>query len=115
MTSEGSAKLAQIRTGAGSNQVQYNINAPVSVDGGSGFDKLVGGMQFFGPANIPRPVLMQVNAELARTLRQPDIARLFVDNGNEVLASSPEEHARSVRELYDTFGALIAELGIRLD
>src|SRR5262249_57147679 len=30
-----------IRTGAGSNQVEYNINAPVSVDGGSGFDKLV--------------------------------------------------------------------------
>jgi hypothetical protein len=30
-----------IRTGAGVNQVQYNINAPVSVDGGPGFDKLV--------------------------------------------------------------------------
>ena len=30
-----------IRTGAGANQVEYNINAPVSVDGGSGFDKLV--------------------------------------------------------------------------
>ena len=28
-------------TGAGSNQVEYNINAPVSVDGGPGFDKLV--------------------------------------------------------------------------
>ena len=30
-----------IRTGAGQNQVEYNINAPVSVDGGNGFDKLV--------------------------------------------------------------------------
>src|SRR5205807_2873381 len=30
-----------IRTGAGQNQVQYNINAPVSIDGGSGFDKVV--------------------------------------------------------------------------
>jgi hypothetical protein len=30
-----------IRTGAGNNQVEYNINAPVSVDGGAGFDKLV--------------------------------------------------------------------------
>jgi hypothetical protein len=48
-------------------------------------------------------------------LRQPDIARLFAENGNQVLASSPEEHARSVRELYDTFGVLIRELGIRLD
>jgi hypothetical protein len=30
-----------IRTGAGDNQVEYNINAPVSVDGGAGFNKLV--------------------------------------------------------------------------
>ena len=30
-----------IRTGGGNNQVQYNINAPVSIDGGSGFDKVV--------------------------------------------------------------------------
>ena len=28
-------------------------------------------------------MLVQVNAELARVLRQPDIAKLFVDNGNE--------------------------------
>ena len=30
-----------IRTGGGDDEVSYNINAPVSVDGGSGFDKLV--------------------------------------------------------------------------
>jgi Ca2+-binding RTX toxin-like protein len=30
-----------ILTGAGQNQVQYNVNAPVSVDGGTGFNKLV--------------------------------------------------------------------------
>ena len=35
------AAETDIRTGAGSNQVEYNINAPVSVDGGSGFNKLV--------------------------------------------------------------------------
>src|SRR5207253_8775188 len=35
------AAETEIRTGAGNNQVEYNINAPVSVDGGNGFDKLV--------------------------------------------------------------------------
>jgi hypothetical protein len=30
-----------IRAGGGEDEVQYNINAPVSVDGGTGFDKLV--------------------------------------------------------------------------
>ncbi|MGB7962679.1 MAG: hypothetical protein WCF12_06920, partial [Propionicimonas sp.] len=31
----------EIRTGAGQNQVQYNVNAPVSIDGGGGIDKVV--------------------------------------------------------------------------
>ena len=35
------AAESDIRTGSGTNQVEYNMNAPVSVDGGAGFDKLV--------------------------------------------------------------------------
>jgi hypothetical protein len=34
------ARPVDIRTGAGENQVQYHLNAPVSVDGGTGFNKL---------------------------------------------------------------------------
>ena len=30
-----------IRTGGGEDEVQYNVNAPVSVDGGTGIDKMV--------------------------------------------------------------------------
>ncbi|HYC45994.1 MAG TPA: hypothetical protein VED01_10995 [Burkholderiales bacterium] len=30
-----------IRSGGGEDEVQYNVNAPVSIDGGTGFDKLV--------------------------------------------------------------------------
>ena len=30
-----------IRAGGGEDEVQYNVNAPVNVDGGTGFDKLV--------------------------------------------------------------------------
>src|SRR5207247_7367829 len=34
------AAESDIRTGGGNNQVVYNINAPVSIDGGNGFDKV---------------------------------------------------------------------------
>ncbi len=34
-------KAPDIRTGGGDDEVQYNINAPLSVDGGTGFDKLL--------------------------------------------------------------------------
>ena len=35
------AAETDIRTGGGNNQVQYNVNAPVSIDGGGGIDKVV--------------------------------------------------------------------------
>jgi len=35
------AQAPDIRAGGGQDEVRYNVNAPVSVDGGSGFDKLV--------------------------------------------------------------------------
>jgi hypothetical protein len=35
------ARAPDIRCGGGEDEVQYNVNAPVSVDGGTGFDKLV--------------------------------------------------------------------------
>jgi hypothetical protein len=34
-------KPLDIRSGGGEDEIQYNVNAPVSVDGGTGFDKLV--------------------------------------------------------------------------
>ncbi|RLC95970.1 MAG: hypothetical protein DRI46_14295, partial [Chloroflexi bacterium] len=35
------ARPLDIRAGGGEDEVQYNVNAPVSVDGGTGFDKLI--------------------------------------------------------------------------
>jgi len=35
------AQAPDIRSGGGQDEVRYNVNAPVSVDGGTGFDKLV--------------------------------------------------------------------------
>ena len=40
-TGFSTAGQSDIRTGSGNNQVEYNMNAPVSVDGGTGFNKLV--------------------------------------------------------------------------
>src|SRR4030095_1454967 len=34
------ARPLDIRTGGGEDEVQYNVNAPVSIDGGNGFDKV---------------------------------------------------------------------------
>jgi tripartite-type tricarboxylate transporter receptor subunit TctC len=74
-----------------------------------------GGMQMFGPGRMPPEVVAQVNAALAAALKSPEVDKLFVDGGTEILASSAEDHARSVKEQYERWGAVIKRLGIKLD
>jgi len=74
-----------------------------------------GGMQFFGPRGMAPEVVNKVNAALAAALKQPDVEKLFVDGGTEIVASSPAEHAATVKELYDAFGAVIKRIGLKLD
>ncbi|MFN0186576.1 MAG: Bug family tripartite tricarboxylate transporter substrate binding protein [Aquabacterium sp.] len=74
-----------------------------------------GGMQFFGPANMSRDTVAKVNAALAAALKTPEVDKLFIDGGTEVVASSADEHARIFKDQYDRWGALIKRLGLKLD
>jgi len=74
-----------------------------------------GGMQFFGPRGMAPEVVAKVNAALAAALKQPDVEKLFVDGGTEILASSPAEHAAAVKEQFEAFGAVIRRIGLKLD
>lgn len=90
-------------------------DVPTMAEAGVAGVDLAGGMQFFGPGGMSPEVVTKVNAALAGALRQPDIVKLYVENGTEVAASSPEEHARLVREWYERWGAIIRKLGLKLD
>jgi tripartite-type tricarboxylate transporter receptor subunit TctC len=74
-----------------------------------------GGMQFFGPRGIPPETVAKLNAALAAALKLPDVEKLFVDGGTEVLASTPEEHAAAVKDQYQKFGEVIRRIGLKLD
>jgi len=74
-----------------------------------------GGLQFFGPRNMPPEVLAKLNTALATVLKDPELAKSFIEGGSEVLASTPAEHAAAVKDQYEKFGAVIRKLGIKLD
>ncbi len=74
-----------------------------------------GGLQFFGPRNMPPEVLAKVNAALAASLKDPELVKAFVDGGSEILASSPSEHTAAVKDQYERFGVVIRKLGLKLD
>jgi tripartite-type tricarboxylate transporter receptor subunit TctC len=74
-----------------------------------------GGMQFFGPRGMTLEVANKVNAALAAALKDPEVEKLFVDGGTEIVASSAAEHAVVTKDLYEAFGAVIRRIGLKLD
>ena len=76
---------------------------------------VTGGMQFFGPRNMPPEVLAKINAALANALKDPEVAKAFADGATEIVASSAAEHAASVKEQYERWGGVIRKLGLKLD
>ena len=76
---------------------------------------VTGGMQFFGPRNMPPEVLAKVNAALATALKDPEVAKVYADGASEIVASSAAEHAVTVKEQYERWGGVIRKLGLKLD
>ena len=76
---------------------------------------VTGGMQFFGPRNMAPEVLAKINAALATALKDPEVAKAFADGATEIVASSAAEHAVTVKEQYERWGAVIRKLGLKLD
>jgi tripartite-type tricarboxylate transporter receptor subunit TctC len=74
-----------------------------------------GGMMFYAPAKTPPEIIKRLNEELAKALKDPAVVTLYVNGGTEIVASSPEELTAMNRRGYDTWGALIKKLDIKLD
>ncbi len=74
-----------------------------------------GGMQFFGPKGMTAETATKVNAAIAAALKNPEVEKMFLDGGTEIVASSPAEHAVLVKEMHDKFGEVIKRIGLKLD
>ncbi|MGE0807499.1 MAG: Bug family tripartite tricarboxylate transporter substrate binding protein [Burkholderiaceae bacterium] len=79
-----------------------------------GFDQ-PGLEQLLGPAGMPKPLVDKINAELVKALNSPEVKQMYVSNGLIFKATSAEEHARIIRESYDSWGEVIKRTGIKLD
>jgi tripartite-type tricarboxylate transporter receptor subunit TctC len=69
----------------------------------------------FGPANLPAGTVQRLNAELVKIVRSPEIRVRFAEDGTEASGTSPQEFAAIIRELYERWGELIRQLGLKLD
>ena len=67
------------------------------------------------PAATPSAIVKQVNAELVKIFREPDVTKRFNDQGVEVVASTPEEFAKLIQSEVAKWSKLIKEANIRIE
>ncbi|MCX7961343.1 MAG: tripartite tricarboxylate transporter substrate binding protein [Burkholderiales bacterium] len=74
-----------------------------------------GYLWFWGPPGMAPATVDAVYQRLVRAIRDPDIVKLFADGGSEASGMPPAEMARVARELYEKWGEVIREVGVKLD
>jgi tripartite-type tricarboxylate transporter receptor subunit TctC len=70
----------------------------------------------FAPAGVPDPVMARLRAEINRVLAMPDVkTRLNAAGGLEPYVITPQEFAERIRSDYEKYGALVKQIGIKID
>ncbi len=66
----------------------------------------------FAPAKTPLPVIQTLNREIVRILKAPEIKERFLNAGTEVVGSSPEQLASTIKSEMVRWGKVIKDAGI---
>ena len=116
-TALAQAKGGRVKMLGVTDKARYGVlpDVPTMAEAGVPGLDLEGGMMFYAPAKTPPEVLQKLNAELAKALKDPAIVQLFVTNGTEIVASSPEALGAMNRVGHEKWGAIIKKLGLKLD
>jgi tripartite-type tricarboxylate transporter receptor subunit TctC len=67
------------------------------------------------PAGTPKPVIAKLHKEMAAKLKDPDMGARMAADGAEVIASSPEEVTKALREDYARWAKPVKDSGARAD
>ena len=67
----------------------------------------------FAPARTPTPIIQLLNRDVVRILNEPEIKERFFNSDSEVIASSPEQLAATVKSEMVRWGKVIKDAGIR--
>ena len=66
----------------------------------------------FGPAGIPQPIVTQLNTELTRILKTPEVQKIFATLGVDAATSTPEQLTAMIKVEAAKYAKLIQEIGI---
>ena len=66
---------------------------------------------YAAPAHTPREIVLKLNAEINRAMREPDVADKLENAGLIIVGESPEYFADILKSDYARYGALVKAIG----
>ena len=67
---------------------------------------------FLLPANTPKPIVDVLHREITGILKLPDVSQMFISQGGEVIASTPQEFRKAFANDVERLGRVIRDAGI---
>lgn len=68
---------------------------------------------FLAPARMPSQIVTRLNREITTIVRGPQVKQTIVTRGGEVVANTPDEFAKFLRDSMARLGRLVKEAGLK--
>lgn len=85
---------------------------PIFAEAVPGYDSR-GWFGYVAPAATPREIVVRLNEEINRAMKQPDVAEKMVAAGLIIVAESPEFFGEMIRSDYAKYGKLARDIGFQ--
>ena len=67
------------------------------------------------PAGTPRPIVDMLQKQVAAILKQPEVEKLFLEQGAEPMGNTPEKFAKVIASEMQKWARVVAATGVKLD
>ena len=91
-----------------------NPELPAMAEALPGFE-VVGWYGVIGPANMPKPLVTRLHADLIKVLNMPDIRSRIESDGSEPVGSNPEDFRRFMHADLEKWAKVVKESGAKLE
>jgi tripartite-type tricarboxylate transporter receptor subunit TctC len=85
-------------------------DTPVAAEDVPGYES-GGWFGYAAPAATPRDVVLRLNAEINRAMREPEVSEKLVNAGLIIVGESPEYFAELLKSDYAKYGKLVKDIG----
>jgi tripartite-type tricarboxylate transporter receptor subunit TctC len=85
-------------------------DAPAAAEAVPGYESN-GWFGYVAPAGTPRDIVLKLNAEINRAIREPDVSEKLVNAGLTIVTESPEYFADYLKRDYAKYGKLVKDIG----